>query len=45
MYRCVSTKEKEIYYRYTNNNIYLRFKIYIEIKYMTPFANKCRRVN
>lgn len=43
MYRCVCMKDKERYYRHTNNSIYLRFKTYIEVKHTTAFVNKCRR--
>lgn len=43
MHRYVYTEEKESYYRYANNSIYLRFKTYREVKHTTAFVNKCRR--
>ena len=43
MYRYVCTKEKESYYRYTNNRIYLILKTHTEVKHATAFVNKCRR--
>ena len=43
MHRYVYTEEKESYYRYANNSVYLRLKTYREVKHTTAFVSKCRR--